>query len=182
MKRLLSFVVILLFAFAVNTNAQGVSVQGFLGLPMGDFGDGFGIGFGGTATFIYPVSSTVDITGTAGYETFGGKDASDGLSFNVIPILVGGRIAFGEGNVTPYFDAALGLFIGSTSGEVTIGGVTYNFEGDTQSKFGIRGGFGVLVPVNSVSLDLGANFDLITTEGSSTTFIGFDLGIYIPFN
>ncbi len=178
MKRVLSFVAILLFAFAINTNAQSVSVQGFLGLPMGDFGDAYGIGFGGTATFIYPVSSTVDVTGTAGYETFGGKDALDGVSFNVIPILVGGRIAFSEGNVTPYFEAALGLFMASASGE--IGGV--NYETDTQSKFGIRGGFGVLVPVNSVSLDLGANFDLITTEGSSTTFIGFDLGINIPFN
>ena len=182
MKKLLSFITILLFAFVINTNAQSVSIQGFLGLPMGDFGDGYGLGFGGTATFVYPVSSTVDVTGTAGYETFGGKDALDGLSFNVIPILLGGRIAFGEGNVTPYVAAALGLFMGSTSGEIKIGGQTFDVSGDTESKFGFRGGFGVLIPVNSVSLDLGANFDLITTEGSSTTFIGFDLGINIPFN
>ncbi|RPI74192.1 MAG: hypothetical protein EHM47_04275 [Ignavibacteriales bacterium] len=186
MKKLLSILALLLVVFTINTNAQSISIQPFLGLPMGDFGDGYGIGFGGTATFVYPVTPTVDLTGTAGYLTFGGKDALDGVSFNVIPIVVGGRIAFSESSVTPYFAAALGLYIGSASGEreFTVGGQTFTveFDGGSSTNFGAKGGFGVLVPVNSISLDLGANFNLITTEGSSTSFIGFDLGVNIPFN
>ncbi|HSP86907.1 MAG TPA: hypothetical protein VLN45_02140 [Ignavibacteriaceae bacterium] len=186
MKKLLSILAIILFAFVINTNAQSVSVQGFLGLPMGDFGDGYGIGFGGTATFVYPVSPTFDVTGTAGYQTFGGKDALDGISFNVIPILVGGRISFGQGSVHPYVAAALGLYMGSASGErtFTVGGQTFtvDVDGETQSKFGFRAGGGVLIPMGSVNLDLGTNFNLITTEESSTTYLGFDLGVNIPFN
>ena len=78
MKKMLSFAVILLVAFAMNnTFAQGknhVSIGANLALPMGSFSDFAGVGIGGTATF--EMGFTPNITGiaTAGYISYGGKD------------------------------------------------------------------------------------------------------------
>jgi hypothetical protein len=144
---------------AKDKGKMAVGANVVLSLPMGDLGDAYKMGFGGTATFTYRIAKQIDLTGTAGYITYGvDSDKIDG-SYSTIPILFGGRYYFMPGKVQPYGTAELGLHFTSADVEIpsqTFGGFTIG--GGSQSvsatEFGFGFGGGVLV-----ALSKSANID-----------------------
>lgn len=60
---------------AGTTMAQNgrFSIGAELALPMGDFADGYGIGFGGSLAYEHPIGDMMGLGLRAGYLTFGGK-------------------------------------------------------------------------------------------------------------
>lgn len=90
------------------------------GLPIGDFGDAFSFGIGGSAQANYWLDESLAITGNAGYMSFSGKETTvAGISFKpkalgVIPVLAGI-----EYNFTPqvFASAQLGISFLSGSGD-----------------------------------------------------------------
>src|SRR5690606_14370610 len=87
-------------------STAGYAQQGFhkvgagaeLGLPLGDFGEAYSIGFGATAKGFYGITAQGDITGTLGYLHFGIKESNEYMSgsMGMIPIMIGYRHDFGE--------------------------------------------------------------------------------------
>jgi opacity protein-like surface antigen len=181
MKKILLVLFVTVFAVSFS-NAQskmGASVQGTLSFPTGDFGDGAGTGFGATGTFIYSVSPMLDVTGSVGYIKWGTKESIPGyeVSFSDIPILVGLRYAFGKGQFLPYGAAEVGLHMLSSSVKGNLYGFTVD-QSDTETKFGIAPGVGFLYKFNpKTSLDVNAKYNIIFTEGSSTTHLSVNAGV-----
>lgn len=187
MKNLSTVLVLFVLAFSLSVNAQSkVGIQGTLALPMGDFGDGYDLGFGGTVTYMYMVNPNLAVTGSAGYLTWSGKDALDGATFSSIPVLVGVRYMFGGGGkFMPYGFAQLGMhFISSevdvpsyTVGGITVGGGTIS---SSDSFFGFGAGLGFLYQLSDkMNLDVNAGFDNISTTNSSSSYIGINAGVAI---
>ena len=182
MKQLLS---VLLFAvlFTGFINAQGkmaVGVQGGIALPMGDFGDGFDMGFGGIGTFAYHVNPMLDVTGSAGYLTWGAKVGD--ATFSSIPVLAGVRYYFGQGKFHPYVAGELGLYFSTVDVPAVVIPGLGTFGGGTESgsDFGFGAGAGFLYQLSpKLDLDVNAKFSSIATEGSSSSFIRIMAGVLI---
>lgn len=138
MKKLLVAVTVL-FVVAGSAFAQGKIMFGVgadVGLPLGTFGDTQGIGIGGTARAYYPLNDMITLTGTAGYMTFSGKEYTVGTakvkagSWNMVPVVVGGRYYFSPASASfrLYGGFDMGLIFGSytvpsqTFFGVTVGG------------------------------------------------------------
>ncbi len=177
MKKALFTVLVLLLAVSL-TQAQdkgdmGVSVQGGIALPMGDFGDAYDLGFGGTGTFQYYLNKNLAITGTAGYLTWSNSQDMADATFSTIPLLAGVRYFVGKGNFKPYVNGKVGLYFSSSDVTVDLG-----FFGGEQSvsssttDLGVGVGAGFLMPLGkNLNLDVSASYDIIMTSGSSTSFI-----------
>jgi len=187
MKNLFTFLVLFVLAFSLSINAQSkVGIQGSLALPMGDFGDGYGLGFGGTATYMYMVNPNLAVTGSAGYVTWSGKDLLDGATFSSIPVLAGVRYMFGGGGkFMPYGMAQLGMHFVSSEVEIpsyTVGGFTVGggTVSASDSFFGFGAGLGFLYQLSDkMNLDVNAGYDVISTSGSSSSYIGINAGVAI---
>lgn len=156
----------------------GYAQQGFhklgvaaeLGLPMGDFGDAYGVGFGGTAKAFYGITEKADITGTVGYLHYGIKGSNDYMSgsMGMIPIMFGYRHDFGGF----YGEPQLGLAILRSSVKMDLGGLG-SLLGDiggsssaTKVSFGLGGGYAF------GNWDLGARFQIT----DSMNFLGLRIG------
>ncbi len=143
MKHLLS-VILLAVLFTGFINAQGkmaLGVQGGIALPMGDFGDAYDMGFGGTATFAYHINPMLDITGSIGYLTWSGKDLD--YTFSSVPVLAGVRYYFGQDKFHPYITGELGMhFTSYESPAITILGYTFESHSGSDSYFGFGAGAG----------------------------------------
>jgi opacity protein-like surface antigen len=180
MRKVLSVLFVVLF-FAGFINAQGKMALGFnagVALPMGDFGDGYDMGFGGNALFVYHASPNVDVTGSAGYLTWSGKDAIDGSTFSSIPIMVGARYLFGQGKFHPYIGAELGMHF--TSFDFEFMGVDYSAS---DSYFGWGAGAGFLYQIgNNMDLDVNARYNSIAGEGGSSDYVSILVGLLFGLN
>ena len=126
MKKVL-ITIVALFLFVGISQAQNkmwLNIGGNLLLPMGDFADVAGVGFGGTAQFEMEFMPQLLGTGTIGYVMWGEKDfggviGSQNYSYSssAIPVLVGAKYYFmPKGGF--YGQAQLGLFFFSTSVDV----------------------------------------------------------------
>jgi len=180
MKKILAVLFVLLLV-AGYTNAQGkiaLGVNAGIALPMGDFGDGYDMGFGGNALFAYHVNPNVDVTGSAGYLTWSGKDANDGATFSSIPVMVGARYLFGQGQFHPYIGAELGMHFANFSYEFM--GVDYS---SSDSYFGWGAGAGFLYRVgNNMDLDVTAKYNSISSEGSASDYVSVFVGLLFGLN
>ncbi len=182
MKQLLS-VLLIAVLFTGFINAQGkmaVGVQAGVAIPMGDFGDGYKMGFGGQGNFAYHINPMLDATGSIGYLTFSGKEAD--YTFSDVPVMLGVRYAFGKGNFNPYASGELGLHFSSFSvPEVVIPGFGTIGGGSVSSTdFGIAVGVGFLYQLSpKLDLDVNAKFNNIFSEGSSTNFITIMAGVLV---
>ncbi|GIK62042.1 MAG: outer membrane beta-barrel protein [Ignavibacteriota bacterium] len=184
MKKILAVLFVLLLV-AGYTNAQGkiaLGVNAGIALPMGDFGDGYDMGFGGNALFAYHVNPNVDVTGSAGYLTWSGKDALDGSTFSSIPVMVGARYLFGQGQFHPYIGAELGMHFSNFDYEYELMGVTYSGS-ESDSYFGFGAGAGFLYRVgNNMDLDVNAKFNSISSEGSASNYVSVMVGLLFGLN
>jgi opacity protein-like surface antigen len=190
MKKVLSFVVIILLSFAMtNTFAAGKNYIGIganIALPMGTFSDVAGVGIGGTVSF--EMEFTPNITGiaSAGYLRFGGKDFTDpyynfSYSYSDIPIMAGVKYYFTP--ATPFYGIAqIGFQIFNSNYEttVTVPGY-YNFSGSasaSSTEFAFSVGAGYEIPVGAKgALDVTGTFNLISDLNYVGARVAYRFGI-----
>ncbi len=127
MKKL--FLVLAIAAIATSAIAQedtrdkpflfSIGLEG--ALPVGDFGDAYSFGIGGTVQGEYKAAEDLGITLNAGYITYSGKDITvSGVgifkvpSFGLIPVLAGVKYYFGGG---AYAHGQLGAGFGTDEGD-----------------------------------------------------------------
>ena len=170
---LLAFTLVSSMAFGQRGfHTIGVGVEG--ALPMGDFADAFGIGYGASGNAFYGITEQGDITGTVGYLRFGMKDESDFVSgsMGMIPIMFGYRHSFGGLYAAPQ----LGLHLLKSTVEITedlgpglsgLGGST----SETKFSLGIVGGYA------TGKLDFGARFQLVDQMNYVGLRIGYNFSL-----
>lgn len=137
----------------VSSMAQGrFSAGAELALPMGDFGDAFGTGFGATVRYEAPINDNLSWMGTAGYLAFGEKDDS-GFKASIIPINAGLKYYFaGESFAGFYAGAELGFNIVKVKFDYDLPGIG-NVSGDnSETEFGFAPQIGYHLPVIDISL------------------------------
>ncbi len=108
-----------------------------LNIPLGDFGDATGIGFGGLLRFEYPVIEKLNLTARTGFIFSTSKSYNFGMgdvdiAVHVFPIWAGAKYFVWEG---AYAGAELGLNMFIPGGDA---------QGDTEAKFGLNFGGGYL--------------------------------------
>lgn len=129
------------------TKKFGFSVGVEAALPMGDFGDSYGFGIGGTVQADYNVNDKFALTLNTGYITYSGKTIDLGIisikndALGLIPVLAGAKYSFSE-NV--YGSAQLGVSIASGSGS----GSNFTYAPGVGVKFS---NFDVLVKYTGIS-------------------------------
>ena len=150
-----------------GNNQIGVGVN--VGIPTGDFGDAFGVGIGGYVKGLLGVGSAGQVTLTTGYTSFGMKDefeqalGVEKASATVIPILLGYRHNFSGF----YAEPQIGYNI--LGARAKAAGVTGT---DSEGQFAWAIGFGYVVS----NFDIGARYESMHKDGSSTAFVGFRVG------
>lgn len=182
MKRLTALLVVFMVVLSLSTSAQiRVGGQAGLAVPMGDFGDLVGMGFGFHGLFVYQLQPQLELTGLLGYTTFGSKDEAiyADYSISTIPLLAGVRYSFSEQGVNPfrpYVGAELGLQFQSVSYEVDFGGFFGGRQeysaSNTEFCFAPQAGFYYeLSP--AIDLDVNLKLNII----SDSNYLGVNAGI-----
>jgi hypothetical protein len=180
MKKL--FPVIILIMFSSISYAQGrisVGVVGSANFGLGDFGNTYGTGYGGTAILLFSPSSVTDLTLSVGYN----KWDKDNLGFITIPLLAGFRYYYDLKAVKLYLPAFLGLHF--TTEEMVrptavingqmIGG---NKESIPDNYFGFGIGLGALIPLSSnIYFDFSTTFNSVATSESNLNYIAINGGV-----
>jgi hypothetical protein len=150
----------LIAASASFASAQGrFSLGAELALPMGDFGDFSGIGFGGTVRYEAPINDNLNWTGTAGYIGFGEKDDS-GLKISIIPI---------QGGLKYYFTESFNGFYGGADLGVNIVKAKFDFAGESYSDSETKFGFAPQIGYHLSALDISARYQII----ADFDYVGF---------
>ena len=201
MKKILSVLVItILFSTSLFAQNKQFGFGGGIASPAGDMGDIFKSGFGGTATFVYPLSKSLLLTGTVGYYTFDMDENyfNDRLitlnvtttvevdaPISIIPIMAGIKYTLASGKIKPYLSAELGFHaVSLTAQSVTANGKSYDIQqeaSETKTAWGFGAGLMIGISKN-IDLDINAKFNgngvelgqsqsTTTTTGSSTTTI-----------
>jgi len=153
-----------LFAFS-SVKAQDAAMSGpKLGIgaefafPIGNFGDVFKLGYGGSLQYQHPIAAKAKLTGSAGYLNFKAKDQFGGGTTGFVPVKVGARYFLAE-NI--FVNGELGAAISTESGGST--------------AFAYSPGVGVEFPVADKSaIELGARYEGWSNNGT-TSFIGLRL-------
>ncbi|MBA4311265.1 MAG: hypothetical protein C0417_01405 [Chlorobiaceae bacterium] len=176
MKKLVPVLMLVLLMTGIGLAQEGQMKLGVgveLLLPSGDFGDYAGTGIGGTANFLYQLNNQISLSGTAGYISWGGKSFDVGLgtwdySYSAIPILVGGRYYFTEGDARLYGSAEIGMYMFSfTVTTPSYDYFGYTFQGgettESSSEFTIAPGIGYEMKIgDNMNLDLTAKYLMIS--------------------
>ncbi len=161
----------LIGATAVSAQENRFSAGLELALPMGDFGDAVGFGFGATVGFELPVGDNLGLIAQAGYITFSAKDIEvdlgpfgtatvEGVAVGAIPIQVGAKYYFSDNQEGAYLGALTGVHLLSSEGS------------DGSTSFGIAPLFGYIIGENiDISLRYQLLFDKQETVAISGTSI-----------
>ena len=179
-KTLISIALVLGLVCITNvSHAQNgrFSVGAEVGLPIGNFADATSLGVGGTLRYEYPVNDNLALMLTAGYLTFSGKTVGgfDLGSWGMIPAQVGAKYYFTEMMNGLYGAIHLGIHSLSyktpkftyidpfTGTSVTLGGETF-----TSTDFSYAPEIGY----HLANIDIGARYQMISTTGSTTSYLG----------
>ncbi len=178
MKKSLTLLILLVTvpALAYSQGSIGISAQGGMTLPIGDFGDYVKPGYGGTGFLFFELSPGIEITATSGKFMWDLDSEEADVTLSSIPLLLGVRYYLGEGGVAPYAALQGGLHFLKTEG--------MGFVGETE-EFGYGIGGGLLFRVsNNFFFDLGVKYNSISdSEASdySTEYLSFMAGLRIAF-
>lgn len=174
---------IVMFAFTIALFVNTLSAQDknmqiggevSLAMPMGDFGDAYGTGFGVTGVFTYALNPQLFLTGSIGYISFGEKFT--GISFSTIPLNGGVQYRFNPGEkFQPYVGAETLFFFSSSTVETGF----FGSVSASSTDFGFTPLVGAAFPM-SQNLEIRANlkYHIIFTSGSSTGFLGIGGGVH----
>ena len=140
---------------AMNGPKLGIGVE--FGLPVGDFGDVYNLGVGGSLVYQHPLATNLNFTGSAGYINFSNEDnALVKVNAAAIPVKAGIRYFFAENF---YGGAELGaaFYTGDNSG----------------TAFAYSPGIGVEFPVaDKAAIDLGVRYEGWSKNSHTNSFIG----------
>jgi hypothetical protein len=172
---------------SMNAHAQGAMTAGAgldLLIPLGNFGNSYGVGFGGTAEFDYAASQNTSVTGKIGYLTWSGKNLAPGFSasYSGVPLLVGVRyyphlFVTTKTEVKIYGHLEIGLMFGSTSTSGTFFGSSYSASA-SKTDITIVPSVGLEVPVSPTgSIDGSVRFFDIASKGSIGFRVGYRMAI-----
>ena len=172
MKKLVlatAFVVACLIGANAQSGKNQIGVGADIGIPTGDFGDGFSVGIGGYVKGFLGVGTAGQVTLTTGYSSFSMKDEFEQLlgvdkaSATVVPILLGYRHNFSGFYAEP--QVGYNIF----GARVKSGGVTAS---DSEGAFAWAVGFGYVIN----NFDIGARYESMHKDGESNAFVGFRVG------
>lgn len=139
-----------------GNNQIGVAFEA--GLPTGDFGDAVKTGFGGSLKGLLGVGTAGQVSLTAGYTSFGVKDASD-ANFTIVPILLGYRHNFS------------GLYL-----EPQVGYGSYAFKEGGISVSSGQFTWAIGLGYAMSGFDIGARYQSASKDGESTSLVGLHVG------
>lgn len=141
-----------------------------LALPMGDFGDAFGMGFGASIGYELPVGDNLGVMAQVGYLSFAGKDIEfnllgvtttiEGPNLAAIPVQVGAKYYFTDNQEGAYLGVLTGLHFMTVE------------DADGESSFGLAPLLGYMIGENiDISLRYQMLFDKQETVSGSGTSI-----------
>jgi hypothetical protein len=182
MKRFLILIAVCLIAFPLMMLAQnepGYSKMSLganfeLSVPVGDFGDYGGIGYGGNVKYQYGADTRSVFTATAGYMVWGKKDISSGsaaiggqsVQWKAFNMFVGGKYYLAPG------------FFGSLEGGVYF--LTSTYEGGIVGASGSATYF--MLPIGlgyqKSGFEIGARYFLLHPDFNSFSFtVGYNFAL-----
>lgn len=169
MKKILLSLVGVALMSGLAAQESRVSLGLEAGLPMGDFGDFYGVGIGGTLGFEIPVGDNLGVVAQAGYLSFAGKEYDlgivkvEGASLGAIPIQVGAKYYFTDNQEGAYLGALTGVHLLSSEGS------------DGSTNFGVAPLLGFFVTEN---LDIAVRYQMLfdknelTDESVTNSYLG----------
>ena len=148
-----------------------------LAMPMGDFGDAYGIGYGATLGFELPVGDNLGFMAQAGYISFSGKDIDVGPitvetdAAGMIPVQVGLKYYVTDNQEGFYAGLLTGLHMQSvkTASVSLTGGVEEKTE--LKSNFGVAPLVGYIIGEN---IDISLRYQMIFAKGTEVTATGVE--------
>lgn len=186
MRRVMIFagISLLILAFSMNAGAAAPSIYAGVGyaMPMGDFGDAYNGGIGGTAGVGFLINPKFEVGGRLAYSVFGSK-ANGGPDFKSLEIMGDGRYIFPKGSsdskFEPFITAGLG-FVNSKVSETSyeILGHTYTTGGGSNTDFAINFGAGfdyLLSP--TMKLFVEARYMSVQSSGGSSSYLPIRAGL-----
>jgi hypothetical protein len=184
MKKLLVTIIALFVIVGISQaqNKMNLNIGANVALPMGNFGDVAGTGFGGTAQFEMQFMPQLYGTASAGYITWGGKDfGTFSYSYSAIPIMVGAKYYFMPTGGF-YGHGQLGLYMFSVDVDApatSVGGFTFGGSTSTSdSEFALSLGAGYELPLSpKLMLDLSGAYIIISDLGHVGVRAGVKFGI-----
>jgi hypothetical protein len=171
-QRVLFFTALFLaiIALTVQSPAQkpmGVGGALEISLPMGDFGDAAGIGFGITGNFQYGLNPKMDLIGQLGYIMWGAENEPPGydLGWSAIPFQAGLKYFVTPGDSRFYVGGMAGFHNFSVKVEYTDPFFGRIDVSDSELKFGLApmGGYEYMVS-EKMLLDFSARFQFVTDD------------------
>jgi hypothetical protein len=140
-----------------TTGGTSLSIGAEVALPTGDLNNTHKLGLGGSAKLAIPVVTNGDVTISAGYITFAGKDIGSGIKFsnyNIIPVKAGFRYSFDGGF---YLEPQLGYSFVS-------------FGGSSDGAFTYAPNIGYMI---NRMVDISARYEAASKSGGTVSHIGF---------
>lgn len=184
-KALLVVLAVAVVAFGVSTSAAQGKISFGIGadvaLPISSgFSDSQNLGIGGTARGYYMLNDMVNLTATAGYITFSGKDYTPiaggptvkAGSWNMVPVTVGGQYFFAPASAgfRPYGAFEMGLIFGSyTVPSQTFFGVTVGGGSVSSTDFTYQPALGFMAS----NFDIAVRYLGVSGAGSVAARIGY---------
>jgi outer membrane protein W len=172
---------------------MGISGAVDILIPVGNWGNAYGVGFGGDAQFQYNFTPNVSAGLTLGYFTWGGKSQNgvDLPGYKGLPLRLLFKYYFmppKKQGIRPYAGAEAGLFFGST-GDVTVstgipGVGDYTIPGASSTDFNYVIAVGADYPVSADGKTMitgNVRWDAIATSGTSANNIAFRVGVLYGF-
>lgn len=170
-KVLLTLGLIMVLALGAQAQDAAKKTNFYLGagldLPMGDFGDFFGMGFHGAGALGFNVSPTFQPRAKVEFHTFGSD--MDGVDGSISVIMFGGDARFSfakEGQkMSPFLLGGLGFASSS-----------FNDESSTDFYFEFGGGIDI-ASNSAMTWFVQGRYVSISSDGESSTFIPATVGI-----
>ena len=171
MRKLMTILlaIVLIAGFTTTSKAQ-ISIGANVGLamPMGDWSDGYNMGFGGSANGEYALNDNMSLGLNIGYYSFGGK--TDGYSWSFIPIVADFKYSFMTEGFMPYAGLGLGMFMGTS--KVDFMGISMSAS---ESKFGFVPTAGFWMG-DSFKWGASLKYNIV----SDVSYLGINVGIIYP--
>jgi opacity protein-like surface antigen len=170
------------FAVAQDTGGWRIGVGAEGGVPVGDFNNASSFGIGGLAFVGYDADPSFSVTLSSGYIRFSGKDIvilgnTIKTDMSAVPIVVGGKYYFMPGDTRVYGQANVGLYLLNASASTTVSGINVSAS-TSESKFGVSPVLGAEFKAgDKMWVDLHANYTSVFTDVSTTSWVGFGIGL-----
>jgi hypothetical protein len=153
-----------------------------LGLPMGDFGDAYSIGFGVSLGYEIPIGDNLGFIAQAGYISFSGKDIESSVTVGgtttttsisvdaagLIPVQVGLKYYVSDNQEGFYVGLLTGVHMQSVK-EIEVTSTGFEENSTMKTNFGVAPMVGYMVTEN---IDLALRYQMIFAEGVEVTSTG----------